>query len=150
MHARSHRAHAGVALAAGLLSSSCSANPIVCNDITALAPTRSLCADNGKDAKLRRDQLDARNSGFASALSHEGSFETQSNLREKKRDEYRFQSWHPLGSEATWIPGRIDVHRGTRAQPTLQRTSDRNIPEPSSLALLGIGLIAAAFALRWN
>jgi hypothetical protein len=39
-------------------------------------------------------------------------------------------------------------HDGKWSQMTLHRTSDRNIPEPGFLALLGIGLMAAALSSR--
>lgn len=140
MHARAPSTCAGAALATMLLSCACSANPILCSESAAYASRELICASDSNDRKP----------ALPSALSHDwNSLGTQIKPGAEKHDEHLFQRWHRLDSSQLWIPG-IAAHEKKWAQTSLHWKSDRSIPAPSSLALLGIGLVCAALSHRFK
>ena len=139
MHARAPSNHIGAALAATFLSGSCSANPILCNDTAAHASHQPICADDHRHSKPE----------LSSALLQDGSrLGPKIDVGTENHNKHLFQPWHPLGAPDVWIRGGITARNGQWTQANLHLKTSGTVPEPSSLALLGIGLIGAAFSLR--
>jgi hypothetical protein len=66
-------------------------------------------------------------------------------------DQHLFSRGHPVDASSGWSFGFVFAHPERWAQPQLVDAAPiRNVPEPGSLALFGIGLIGAALSRRYK
>lgn len=111
---------------------------MLCGDLTGNESVQARCDDTGsKKNQLRIDDL------FDVGDWKNNQVKLKSGM--PKFDDRLFHHWQRLDLSG----GTLFAHDGKWAQPQFHDgTPSRNIPEPGTVALLGIGLVGAALSRR--
>lgn len=143
-----------IALAAISFAGSASAGYLPCDDITSHV-SQSFCPDSdkkeyGKNTRRIDYLFDAGTPAFTSVQSNEWNrIEIEIKPGGQRLEDRPMHLWGLIGSSAGWSVGDVfgAGDKWTQAQLYGGQTS-QNVPEPSSLILLGIGLIGATLSRR--